>query len=297
VRLATLTALHLLCLVGRSQPTPNPSPQSPSPDVSNIASDQPSPPKRPAREFLPSVHGFAFRNAFTGSPLPPSLRGLGLEQAAGAPSHYGKCGGMSLAAADYFLAKRPIPDANSVPAEGTPLFAYITRRQLDSLGPMFAMVSTFMKHMALPDRAESGESAASLTHPQIAPLVKRLEAGELVPLGLVYVAARKDDAKPAADVGALWENHQVLAFAAPDSERTWPSEGLATIRIYDPNFPKRDDVTIVVKRLATPPGSPEQVSCEEHVGATRVIRVRGLFPMPYSPTQPPVVEHHPKSTP
>src|SRR3954462_5939222 len=73
-----------------------------------------------AEGFTPRHDGFGFRNIFRGSPLPASVRDadsgplraikLGLGSGLGLPSEFGLCGGMSIAAADYYLAKVPVPD-------------------------------------------------------------------------------------------------------------------------------------------------------------------------------------------
>ncbi|MCX5691407.1 MAG: hypothetical protein NTV94_16725, partial [Planctomycetota bacterium] len=148
-----------------------------------------SPPRRDSHEFMPSKHGFHFRNSFSGSPIPPAMRGLGIENLVNVPTKYGKCGGMSAAAADCFLAQTAIPADTRPPAEGTPLFGYITTRQIDSLGTFGTMTGKFMEMMAAPDTSPDAPSAASLTAPQIEPLLNRLAQGELVAIGLVYVAS------------------------------------------------------------------------------------------------------------
>lgn len=257
---------------------------------------------RSSSEFVPSIHGFGFRNVFTGSPLPESLRGIGIEELVKAPTRYGKCGGMSAAAADFFLCRMDVPTTTKPPADGTPLFAYISKRQIDSLGTLAVMTGKFMEYMRLPDRSASGPSAASLTAATIAPLLTRLEAGELVPLGLVYVAAAaapqgapKPDAPATPQpstvanprIGKLWENHQVLAFASPGQQDQWNREHTARIRIYDPNFPGNDDVVISVTLAPSQPGQPQEALCEQLVGTGRTIPVRGVFTMPYEHHTPP----------
>ena len=77
--------------------------------------------------FLPSKHGFEFRNVFRGSPLPALLRNAesgplramraGVD--AGLPTEYGLCGGMSLAAADFYLS-RATPIQTTTPPFWTP---------------------------------------------------------------------------------------------------------------------------------------------------------------------------------
>jgi hypothetical protein len=61
----------------------------------------------------------------------------------------------------------------------------------------------------------------------------------------------------------LVRNHQVLAYAAEFGERR------VTVRIYDPNHPRRDDIVLDVP---IDPSGP----VIERIGA-RVIRWRGFF--------------------
>src|SRR4051812_37428544 len=97
------------------------------------ADPAPAPPGAPRSfaDFRPSLHGFAFRNDFQGSPLPINLGSA--ERALKPPSHYGLCGGMSSAAADFYLAGCPIPIHATPPAHGTPLYTYLYTRQSASL--------------------------------------------------------------------------------------------------------------------------------------------------------------------
>lgn len=237
----------------------------------------PAPPAAPkAADFLPSRHGFHFRNSFSGQALPKSLRGLGLEKQIKLGDRYGLCGGMSASAADYFLSGTPVPADTTPPKDGTPLYDYIYQRQTDSLGPLAVMAAKFIRWMSLPDRSTAAdvESTASLTAAELPSVLSRLSKGELIPLGLVYRAAGPGQ-KP-------WENHQVLAFASS-------ADGdLTTIRIYDSNYPNRDDVTIrcTTRPAQPPPGPPREVTCEERLGDHHVIPVRGFFPMPYQPKVP-----------
>ncbi|MFN0130921.1 MAG: hypothetical protein ACKVW3_00060 [Phycisphaerales bacterium] len=94
-------------------------------------------------EFRPSLHGFRFVNSFTGSPLP---FGLGkAEKSLNVPNRFGLCGGMSFAAADFFLAARPRPDARQPPTQGDPLYNFLYGRQVVSLGTMGVMAAKFME--------------------------------------------------------------------------------------------------------------------------------------------------------
>src|SRR5436305_14716185 len=82
-------------------------------------------------DFVPSVNGFRFTNSFPHEPDvrldlgPAGTIGLG-------DASQGICGGMAFAARDYYEARLPIPDIDSPPASGTPLFGYLVERLLDS---------------------------------------------------------------------------------------------------------------------------------------------------------------------
>jgi hypothetical protein len=258
-------------------------------DASAVASD-----RRPASEFVPSVHGFAFVNSFTGSPLPASLRRLegslgkalrdGIELA-GAPNQFGLCGGMSLAAADLFVARIEPPPTTTPPKPGTALYEWVHQRQESSLGDGGLLALKFMQWMLLPDgrnpldpppppgdATPSERTIAHETFDELGPILTRLSRDELVPLGLVYVRAAGNTRAPRSQPGLPWDNHQVLAYKASWHEN--PAElakpeiarekkldmppaatpkdaaslrsGRVTLWIYDPNYPDNDRVRIDV---------------------------------------------------
>lgn len=233
-----------------------------------------------AADFRPSRHGFGFPNSFSGVPMPAALRALtGGTLDSG---RFGLCGGMSFCAADDYLAGRPSPPGATPPRAGTPLYERIYARQVDSLGPGMGMVRTFLSWMRAPDDGPAGVRVATVA--AIAPALERMGRGEFAVIGMVLVRAGR---------GVIWNNHQVLAWAA---ER--PARGEIALRIYDPNHPRNDRVTLhltltvsgmwptpgpapvpaaaAVSRLVVEPlpGSP---------GTTRRQPVRGLFEMPYRP--------------
>ncbi len=89
--------------------------------------------------FLPSVHGLHFANRFESGPtvklgfIDPRMVGVGDASA-------GLCGGMSVFVQERFAAGQPIPADVVAPANGSPLFQMLVRRQVQSLdwlrGPM-----------------------------------------------------------------------------------------------------------------------------------------------------------------
>lgn len=250
----------------------------------------PPPPDR-ANTFLPSTHGFKFVNHFEGSPLPAALRDpssplgaiLGGPAGRNIPATFGLCGGMSLTAADHYLAGVPMPAVTSPPAPGTPLYEHLYQRQVESLGDSGVMALAFWTWMNLPDGMDdtdpevAPQSAADLTMDELAGINARLCRGEVVPLGLVLVRSRSNTRAPKSRAGQLWNNHQVIAYAC--------TQGTAygySLRIYDPNFPDDDNVTI---RIDTPTGLTPH-GFFRVTGQGRTTRVRGIFPMPYTPSRP-----------
>ena len=285
--------------------------------------------QRSADPFLPSRHGFRFGNSFHGSPLPPEIRDAdsGLvgwaRQVAErhAPDRFGLCGGMSLLAADYYLAGIEPPADLDPPSQGTPLYEALYARQTESLGPGMGKVFDFAHWMTLPDtttqttsnatpaanpphddRADSEpgietapeptpQSTSSLTRLELPTICQRLERGELVPLGLVLTRAGR---------GQLWNNHQVLAYRV-----TRDDDATLRIHLYDPNFPADDACVLLIQgrgvgALGLEPDSPEALALDAGDPATRgpTVRitrmtsagqsrnVRGIFPMPYAPKAP-----------
>lgn len=254
--------------------------------------------------FLPSRHGFAFVNRFTGSPLPPELRDASggvllwarqvAERYAELPSEFGLCGGMSLSAADHYLSGASIPEAGEPPEQGSPLYEELYRRQRDSLGVGASMVLRFAHWMGLPDsRHEGGEgpSASCLMREELPAICRALERGELTPLGLVLTRRGQ---------GKLWNNHQVLGYRL---ERVDPST--LHVFIYDPNYPGDDACRLRIEGpwvgmlgaegAASPEGASQGPDAASPGGEIRVRRitgrgqvrvVRGVFAMPYEPASP-----------
>ena len=179
-----------------------------------------------------------------------------VEKKLGLPNRYGLCGGMSAAAADYFLARMPVPTDSKAPARGSALYTYLYSRQAASLGPMGAMALKYGEWMKLSD----GE-VARRTLDELPRIVEMVERGEVVVLGLVLEGAG----------GAPWDNHQVLAYGVVRRG------GGTDVKVYDPNYPKADDVVIRVmddgRAARMGPG-------------TRGRTVRGVFRMPYEPAVP-----------
>lgn len=243
---------------------------------------------RPASEFRPSLHGFRFVNSFEGTslPLPASLRESasestknGLLGALGAPSHFGLCGGMSLAAAEFFVFERKVPSVNAAPQQGSAMFDYLHESQMRSLGPLASCAVKFMDWMKLPDAGDTpdADSCALRSVNELPQIRERLQGGRFAQIGIVF---RSTDDGP----GNLWRNHQVLAYAWEESDRD------ITIRIYDPNYPLDDEARIVITGGAAAmrdEASPQSVTIARHTSGRAPRPIRGIFDIPIRPSHPP----------
>lgn len=198
--------------------------------------------------FRPSRHGFAFPNTWHDTLF-------------GVVASRGRCGGMVFAALDAFLKGEPLEGSvgsSGLPAHDSPLARRIWARQIESVGVRLgANLWQFVRFTYLPSASALGIAAA--TRRELLTLFDALRAGVPVPLGLV------------SDIGLthLARNHQVLAYAADFGDKR------VRIRIYDPNYPRRDDVEIDV------PLSPDEPVIERIGG--RVKLWRGFFIEHYAP--------------
>ncbi len=244
-----------------------------------------TPGKRPGSEFRVARHGFAFRNSFNGSPLPTSLReatsgwektlkGV-IDQNFDLPKNFGLCGGMCMAAADFFHAGLAVPNIDKPPEAGTPLYEYLYQRQVESWGTGSIYAIKFLRWMRLPDAGADSPSERSVA--EIKTIATKVSAGELVPIGLVLVRHAEEQAKIA---GKPWENHQVLCwkFEAREGGRG------VDLHVYDPNFPNDEGVVIRVSNATSDgkkPAPDTPVTLSRLTSTGKATAVRGVFAMPY----------------
>ncbi len=195
--------------------------------------------------FLPSTRGLRFANRF---PPGPTLRlgavdprWIGIGDAAA-----GLCGGMSWFVRERFESGLPILSATEAPANGSALFRALIRRQVRSLDWFRVPLRFWWMGAMNPDRAS--RRTRDVEWPRIR---ADIDAGHLAMVGLV----RHTGWNPLH----MTQSHQVLAFA-------YEVEGDAvTLRVYDPNWPARDDVTVTFD-----PQGLRQSSGEASVGLLRV---------------------------
>ena len=178
--------------------------------------------------FLPSVHGLHFANAYPSGPtiklgaLDPRWVGVGDADA-------GLCGGMSWLVREWFEEGRTIPADTTAPENGSPLFRAIVRRQILSLDWLRGPVRFWLAALSQPERRR--QRTIDLEWPGIRAAI---DGGRLPMVGLV----RHRGWNPLE----LSKDHQVLAYGY---ETVGPS-GPTTLRVYDPTWPNRDDVSITI---------------------------------------------------
>ncbi|GAP14675.1 hypothetical protein LARV_02449 [Longilinea arvoryzae] len=225
------------------------------------------------RPFSPTRHGYHFVNQFKGVPVPFSIPEIpGLVRLSGT---YGLCGGMSSSVYDHYLFGQEIPQRNTIPRTGSVLQRYLYRRQMDTFGTLGEYVLKFIAWMKLPDETEAGLS--SLTWHEYQQFRERLESNLGSVLGIIY--------EKGTQLNRLFLNHQVLGYGLDQLD-----EDRSAIRIYDPNFPDRDDVTIRLERRRVGESNGQPVyglACEEDLGDRKIREIHGFFLMPYIPIRPP----------
>jgi hypothetical protein len=180
-------------------------------------------------DFLPTRNGFHFANRFPPGPTirvgPLDPRWIGVGDAKD-----GLCGGMAFTVRDLFEAGVAVPPDREPPANGSPRFKSIVRRQVQSLDWM-RLPFRFWLRSAL--GASFGGDRARATYEREWPKVRReIDEGRLAMIGLVRVGGWNPF--------RLTGNHQVMAFGYAEDGRG------VTLRIYDPNWPDRDDVSVTL---------------------------------------------------
>ncbi len=213
--------------------------------------------------FVPSRHGWMFPNAWENGAWDITLGGhsytIGLR---------GRCGGMAFAALDFFRSGIEAADLHGreMPEGSSALARYLMRRQIESIGTgLGSNIGKFALMTYLPTGGPIG--AAALTRKrELGNVLVSMSAGNPVPLGLI-VAER---------FSGIGLNHQVVAWGAVRSE-----DGMR-IRIYDPNFPTRDDVELRVEWAG-------EGRILEYVAGTPRKEWRALFVAHYTPRTPPTL--------
>lgn len=160
-------------------------------------------------DFLPSKHGFAFRNSFSSEDDPAIVRALA-----------GRCGGMAYGSLDFYRL-------GEVPPGDSRFDDYLLTRSVDSV---VANLTKFALWSVSPDETRSAlvQGVGQLTRDEEIPrLAEALKRGP-VPLGLVRARGMRE----------IGRNHQVVAYALEQKGDT------VIVSVYDSCQPLADDVTL-----------------------------------------------------
>jgi len=183
---------------------------------------------RLAGTFLPTRYGLHFANRFPSGPTvrlgPLDPRWFGIGDASS-----GLCGGMATFVRERFATGQPIPADTQPPANGSPLFKALVRRQVQSLEWMRTPFAFWRMGAFATDRM--AQRSRDRHWPRIR---TSIDAGRLAMIGLV----RSKGINPAN----LTKNHQVLCYGYD------VAGDVIRLRLYDPNWPDRDDVTATIER-------------------------------------------------
>jgi hypothetical protein len=204
--------------------------------------------------FLPTLHGLHFANRWPSGPtvrlgaIDPRRVGIGDASA-------GLCGGMAFTVRDLWEHGVLPPLDAEPPANGSPRFTSIVRRQVQSLDWLRLPVR-FWVNAIRPDLAEH---TRDVEWPRIR---AEIDAGRLAQVGLVRATG--------LNPRALTQNHQVLAYAYDATDED------VTLRIYDPNWPDRDNVVVRMSLRG------EEPTFEQTTGEP----LHGFFLAPYAPADP-----------
>ena len=230
--------------------------------------------------FLPSVHGLHFANAFPPGPTlrlgPLDSRLLGVGDAAA-----GLCGGMALTARDLWSAGLAAPPDATPPANGSARFRALVRRQVESLDWLRVPLRYLDLQALRPDPPNRLATALGREPARVVavagewPRIRaEIDAGQPSVVGLIRVAS--------ASPRLLSHNHQVLAWAYETVEGgSGPVESFR-LRVYDPNHPGRDDVSLTAE-MAREDGRParERIRLAQSTGEPLL----GFFRQPYPPAR------------
>ena len=223
--------------------------------------------ERKVAAFKPSQNGLKFTNRFPGLPLPEPLATL-IDTS---KSVHGLCGGMVFTTIDYMKAKKEPPATTAVPDEDTKLYEYLKKRQTASWGLLDSQVLRYVWWMGLNDEKAQEETLDSWRE-----IRKKLDKEDFAVVGLIYHNFH--------ETLAVWDNHQVLAYGYQELE-----DGTIRILLYDPNFPKEDDIYIEAKGVKIKkPGKPEfGMKAGQFKGGKHLYNLHGFMLVPYEYNEPP----------
>jgi hypothetical protein len=181
----------------------------------------------------------------------------------------GLCGGMSATVRDLFEGRVDPPPDVEPPANGTPRFKALVRRQVETLDWMRVPLRFYDLSALRPSppawwsRLTRRRPIGQVTFDSEWPRIRaEIDAGRPAMIGLIRAAS--------ANPFRLTANHQVLGYGY----RVQPP--VVAVRLYDPNWPGRDDVEA---RLSI---GPDEIRAESTTGE----QLLGFFLAAYRSSDP-----------
>ncbi len=220
--------------------------------------------------FLPSRNGLPFANAWPPGPTvklgPIDPRWLGIGDAS-----QGLCGGMALTARDLFEAGIEPPHDPELPANGSPRFKAIVRRQVELLDWLRIPLRYYDLQAFRPDPPSQLSRLLHREVPRVAAIRREwpriraeIDANRLPVIGTIRLSS--------PNPMLLGFNHQVLGFAYDEQ----PDR--IAIRVYDPNRPGQDDIEL---RAVIDPDEDETWADRIRLGRSDGDVLLGWFLQPY----------------
>ena len=223
-------------------------------------------------DFLPSTHGLHFVNAWPRGTADIVVHVPPLGNVSIGDASNGLCGGMAFTVADLWFAGLPPPADTTAPAGQTPLFDYLVGRLLTSFHVPEGIL-TYYYWATTPDQDTRfwpvrRPGLARKTIGQLPHITAAIDRNAPAPLGLVTVRS--------LNPGELKKCHQVLAYGYD-----WSGSRL-TLRVYDPNQPDDDTVTVSLDTANPARATPidSTVRCDP---------IRGFFLTDYTKADPSAV--------
>jgi hypothetical protein len=193
--------------------------------------------------FLPSTRAPRFGNGPWPAGTELSLSVAGLPEVSIDATRMGLCGGMSFLTRDIVESGTPQLRATRSEQIPVPLAQHILGRLLDSFGGS-ATVKRWLSLTQTPDEDTRvrGRGMFHRTIDELPGIIAEVAAGRLCPIGLVLTRSLAP--------WAVFENHVVLVWGYEQYGDT------LTLRTYDCNRPRRDDITIRLTIGSTTPVRP-----------------------------------------
>lgn len=207
--------------------------------------------------FRPSTCGFHFANRFP--PVPALWYGIGYLRLGIGNAADGLCGGMCFAVRDRFERGESPPVDALPPAPGADLFREIAHRQVASFDRLRVPLRFYALAALHPSPSRWWSRLLGRAPRQVVavrdewPKIRAdIDAGRLSMVGVV----RSTSANPFR----LGHNHQVMAWGYEVTPER------LVLRLYDPNWPDRDDVEVRVTLGAAHGHAPRSITLEQSTG-------------------------------